>query len=157
MGIYVKMMDIVNDLDMQFDGYSSFLNSKTGEVISVSDDDLRAAEEIDSIDKLPEWKQKDFKTAIDVVENYEDYIALPNQYEINEYDMVEEFCLNIQDEDTRVKLLRTIRGKGAFRRFKDNISSFGIEDEWYAYRNECYKQLAKEWCIDNKISFIEES
>ncbi|MEH7302773.1 UPF0158 family protein [Neobacillus drentensis] len=52
-------------------------------------------------------------------------------------------------------LLRAIKGKGAFRRFKDNIIDLGLEDQWYSYRSKCYKEIAIEWCRENNIEFID--
>ncbi|MEH7378781.1 MULTISPECIES: hypothetical protein [Bacillaceae] len=30
-----------------------------------------------------------------------------------------------------------------------------MEDQWYSYRDEYFKQIAFEWCQENKINFIE--
>jgi hypothetical protein len=56
--------------------------------------------------------------AIDVVENFEYYLELPNKYDVNEYEIMEEFCLTVSDQRKQDSLLRAIKGKGAFRRFK---------------------------------------
>jgi len=107
---------------------SAYLNLKTGEVFSVSDDDFRTAEEEEAVDHLPDWQQEDIKTAIDVLENFDDY------------------------KDT---LLDAIRGKGAFRRFQDKIRHLGVEAEWYAFRNGQYQQIAVKWCNNHNINYIE--
>ena len=102
-----------------------------------------------------EWQQEDMISAIDVVENFENYIELPTKDEINEYDIMEEFCLTISDQRKQDSLLRAIRGKGAFRRFKDRIIELDIENQWYVYRGEQLKQIAIEWCRDNHINYVE--
>lgn len=43
-------------------------------------------------------------------------------------------------------LEQAIRGKGAFRRFKDRLFDLGIEKKWYQYRDACYEKIAREWC-----------
>nr|WP_311775183.1 UPF0158 family protein [Alkalihalobacillus sp. TS-13] len=53
------------------------------------------------------------------------------------------------------KRYRSIRGKGAFRRFKNKIVELNIEDQWYSYRNEMFKQIAIRWCKDNNINLVE--
>lgn len=68
---------------------------------------------------------------------------------------MEEFCLSVNDHMIRNKLLGAIKGKGAFRRFKERIIDFAIEDNWYLFREEQLKEIAKSWCQDNKIDFIE--
>lgn len=153
----VKLQEIIDGMDMQLEGTSTYLCRRTGEVVSVSDDDLRTAEEIedDEIEKLPDWQQDNINLAIDIIENFEDYEELPTQFDINEYEMMENFCYTIKDNGKMDLLLDAIRGKGAFRRFKDKVHDFGLTDEWYQYRDDCYKQKAIEWCKDNDLEYIE--
>ncbi|MGM0876919.1 MAG: UPF0158 family protein [Bacillota bacterium] len=106
-------------------------------------------------DHLLEWEQENRMVAIDVVENFENYIELPTKYEVNEYEIMEEFCLSISDQRKQDILLRLIKGKGAFRRFKDKIIDLGIEDQWDGYRDDCFKQIAIKWCKDNNVNYIE--
>jgi len=151
----VKLQSIIEELEMQFEESQTFLNIKTGKIISVSLEDLRAAEEEDSFDHLPDWQQEDRKVAIDVCENFENYKELPTKYEINEYEIMEDYCLTVSDHVKRDTLLRAIKGKGAFRRFKDTIIDFDIEEQWYSFRNERYKEIAIEWCKDNSVNYTE--
>lgn len=155
MDIQVKLTNIVEEMEMQMDEFRTFLNHVTGEVVSVREDDLHDAEEETSFDHLPEWQQEDMKIAIEVVENFKNYIELPDKYDINEYEIMEDFCLTISDQRKQDSLLRAIRGKGAFRRFKDTIIEHDIENQWYAYRSERHKQIAIEWCQDNDLNYIE--
>ena len=155
MNIQVKLKDIIDEMEIQFEESRSLLNIRTGEIVIVTSDDLRAAEEEKPFDQLPVWEQENRMIAIDVVENFENYIELPTKYEVDEYEIMENFCLTVRDQRKQESLLRAIKGKGAFRRFKDKIIDFEIEDQWYSYRDECFKQIAIEWCQENKINFIE--
>jgi hypothetical protein len=47
----------------------------------------------------------------------------------------------------------SIKGSGAFRRFKDNIRRFNLKEDWYRYRDESIREIAVEWCEENSISF----
>lgn len=87
--------------------------------------------------------------AIDVIENFNNYEELPTQFEINEYEMMEDFCFTLTDKHQNI-LLNGIRGRGAFRRFKDTVHDLGIAEEWYRYRDECYKRIAIKWCEHNR-------
>ncbi|AZV61099.1 UPF0158 family protein [Peribacillus frigoritolerans] len=151
----VKIQAIIEELEMQFDESRTFLNVKTGEIISVTLDDLRAAEDEEEFGHLPEWEQEDRKVARDAFENFENYKELPTKYEVNEYEIIEDFCFTVSDERKQDTLLSSIKGKGAFRRFKDKIIDFEMEDQWYSYRDERYKQIAIKWCLDNNINFID--
>lgn len=150
-----QIKNIMEEIEMQIDGYRSFINIKTGEVISVSEDDLRDAEDEKPINNLHDWEIENLEIANDIVENFEDYKELPTKYEINEYEMIEDFCLTIHDEKMQRMLLITIGGKGAFRRFKDTIKEFEIEMDWYKYRDKRYKELAIRWCQNNNVEYIE--
>ncbi|MEH7126526.1 UPF0158 family protein [Bacillus sp. JJ1773] len=155
MNIQVKLQAIIEEMEIQFEESRTFLSIKTGEIIVVTSDDLRAAEDEEPFDHLPDWEQEDRKVANDVVENFENYKELPTKYELNEYEMLEDFCLTVSDQRKQDILLNVIKGKGAFRRFKDKIIDFEIEDKWYSYREERIKQIAIEWCLDNNINFSE--
>ncbi|MDQ0201726.1 UPF0158 family protein [Neobacillus ginsengisoli] len=155
MSIQVKLKDLIEEMEIQFEESHSFLNIKTGEIVLVSSDDLRAVEDERPFDYLTEWEQENRMIAIDVVENFENYIELPTKYDVNEYEIMENFCLTISDQRKQESLLRAIKGKGDFRRFKDKIIDCEMEDQWYSYRDECFKQIAIEWCRENKINFID--
>ncbi|MBT2695863.1 hypothetical protein J7E79_00170 [Bacillus sp. ISL-40] len=155
MTIQVKLKDIIEEMEIQFEESHSLLNIKTGEIVLVTSEDLREVEDEKPFDHLPEWEQENRMIAIDVVENFENYIELPTKYEVNEYEIMEDFCLTVSDQRKQDSLLRAIKGKGAFRRFKDKIIDFELEEQWYSYRDENFKQIAIEWCQENKINFIE--
>lgn len=76
----------------------------------------------------------------------EDYIPLPGQYEINEYRMMEEFIYELPAGKNQDVLERAIRGKGAFRRFKDCLYDLGLEHRWYKFRDDSYEKVARDWC-----------
>src|SRR4051812_1832366 len=154
MSIQIKLRYIIEEMEIQLEESRSLLNITTGEIVLVTSEDLRAVEDEKPFEHLPEWEQENRMIAIDVVENFENYIELPTKYEVNEYEIVENFCLTVIDQRKRESLLRAIKGKGTFGRFKDKIIDFEIENQWYSYRDECFKQIAIEWCQENKINFI---
>ena len=104
--------------------------------------------------KFPDWQQESIKIAQEILEN-DDYIPLPDKYEIHEYDIMEKFCLSINDDELRDIMYYSIKGSGAFRRFKDNILRYDIEEDWYKFREEAFREITVEWCEYNKVSFIE--
>ncbi|MEH7348491.1 UPF0158 family protein [Gottfriedia acidiceleris] len=151
----VKIKDIIEEMEMQFDGYRSFVKIRTGEVFSVSEDDLIDVEDEKTIDDLQDWQIENLEIANEIVENYEDYKELPSRYELDEYKIVKDFCLTVKDVKVQKILLITIEGKGAFRRFKDAVIEFNIEMDWYSYRDRRYKDLAIAWCQNNDIEYID--
>ena len=85
-----------------------------------------------------------------------DVISLPGRYEINEYKIINEFINTVKDEKIQNQLLIVIHGNGAFRRFKDTCTNFGIINDWYKFRDNAYYELAKEWCLWNNIEYIDD-
>lgn len=155
MGIQVKLKDLIEEMEAELEDSASFLNVKTGEIVGLMSEDLRAAEDEEPMDDLPDWQQEVRMLAEDIVENAEDYLELPSKYEVNEYEIMESFCFTVNDQTKRESLLRAIKGKGAFRRFRDKIIDLEVENQWYSYRKESYAQIAKEWCQEHQLNFIE--
>lgn len=76
----------------------------------------------------------------------EQFISLPSA---DEYQMMVDFAEGARDGRHCEGLLSQLRGKGAFRRFKDSGQMLQLEKEWYAFRDERYRRFAREWCEDN--------
>lgn len=150
----VKLKDIVDEMEMQMDDYRKYFNKETGTIITVSTEELSIAEESeedDDFSEYPDWQQDSIKDALDVIVNEDNYIELPDKWEINEYDIMENFCDSVKNGRVGNALYSAIKGRGAFRRFKDAIIRFGIEDEWYGFREDALKEIAVKWCEDNEI------
>lgn len=86
-------------------------------------------------------------------ELFEKSIMLPTRYDINEYEMMEDFAETIKDTRLQNQLYISLNGSGAFRRFKDTCINYDMIDDWYKFRDERYKELAINWCKDNNIEF----
>jgi len=99
----------------------------------------------------------DFMDADDAdAEKFEDdiWIAAPNQRDLREYDIMEEFADSVTDLRKNELLCVALEGKGAFRRFKDTLHRVGLVEEWYAFKRKAYVDIAREWCEDNRIEYF---
>lgn len=150
----VKLKDIIEGLEFQSDEGSSYLNTTTGEVVYVTQEDLWAVEQNKPLENFPEWQQDMIRTAKDILET-DHYLLLPTKFDIHEYRIMEHFCRSVDNDDMRDDLCNAIRGRGAFRRFKYRIHEHGIADKWYRYRDEALKEIAIEWCEENGIQYTE--
>jgi hypothetical protein len=148
----VSLKDVVNEMDVPGDEHSAFLHRHTGELITLSREELSAAEEDDDIDDYPAWQQEMIIKAREVLESG-DFLALPNKFDIHEYSIMEDFCFSVADDKIRESLLDKIRGSGAFRRFKDAIQMNDVEEDWYSFRQEALEKIAIDWLEDNKIPY----
>ncbi|MEW6625142.1 hypothetical protein P378_12105 [Desulforamulus profundi] len=155
---YVVLNDIVEKLDCLMDGWKLYYSKKTGKITEIQAEYLGVAEELDEEDdfsEYKEWEREAIEEAIDIIENWDDYIELPDKYEIHEYSIMEQFCYSIEDERLSNKLCNAISGRGAFRRFKDAIIRYNLEDSWYAYKYKVLCKVARDWCEHNEIPFKE--
>ena len=139
MAISVKLNDIIEGMGFQSDEASSYLNKRTGEVVTITDEEFSAAEDNEPIEGFLNWQQENIKTAKEILET-DDYLSLPSQFDIHEYEIMERFCLSMADDEIRDSMYGSIKGSGAFRRFKDNIHRYNLAEDWYKYREEAIKQ-----------------
>ena len=142
MSARVPIREIVDGLQMQSDEMHSYLHRPTGDVVVISDDALAAAEDDDGDLVAAE----ELSTARSILAAQDEYLALPDRFEIDEYRMMERFAGSLPDGPERDAALTSIRGRGAFRYFKDTMHRLGLAKSWYAYRDECYRQVARDWC-----------
>ena len=152
----VTIKDVVNEMDGISDEHSAFLNRHTGELITLSSEELSAAEEDDDVNEYPEWQQDIIIKAREVITS-DDYLPLPSKFDINEYHIMEDFCRWVGNDKIRGILLDKIRGRGAFRRFKDCILKYEIEEEWYRFRQEELEKIAIEWLEVNHIPYTQDN
>jgi len=166
MSATVKLKTLIDEMQDQMDEWSAYFCKKTGEFVSLPDEAFRAAEEMSDEDEMDDEaetasdrffdvEEDQIELAKDIMDNSDDYVELPSEYDIHEYEIMENFCLSIKDEKVGKLLLIAIKGAGAFRRFKDMISELEVEDDWYKFRDEAYKELAMEWCDDNGLKYEE--
>ena len=150
----VKIKKIVDELEMILDEHSSYFNISDGEVYTVSDEEMSAAEEGDQLDDFPDWQQENIAIAQSIISK-DNYIELPSKFDVHEYAIMEEFCYTIKDSKISDALQIAIQGKGAFRKFKDACHRFNFIEQWYSYKNEALKDIAISWCNDNNLEYEE--
>lgn len=159
MSLPVSLDEVVDQLQMQMDETTVYLHEETGEMIMAHDRQVRKAEsllegEIEKED-LPEWQQ-DFLPKVHEAVHEPEWLALPSQWDIHEYEMMEKFCYSVENDEHREQLLRAIRGKGAFRYFRDICDRLGLTEDWYAYRDQAYEDITVEWLEAHDIPYVRE-
>lgn len=131
----VKLKDILDALDMTDDSSEAFLNKRTGE-----------------IEWIAEYMDSDEREEVSERLDEDGFIRLPTQFDIHEYEIMRDFVETLSDSP-KDWLADALTGRGAFQRFKRGIRRFGIEQDWYDYRDSAYRQIAEEWCQDNGLEF----
>lgn len=150
----VALADLVDALDSLTEMASAYLDRETGEVHRLTDDDFSAAEREDG--DLADWEHEVVELARAIRDDEAGrYLALPDKHEIHEYRFLEDFAYAYPDEEISEELGEAIRGRGAFRRFKDAVNRLGISEEWYEYRYQRLRDVAKEWCEGEGVPYLE--
>ena len=154
MAAKVKLDAIVEELEMNLNDASSYVDRETGEVLTVTHDVLHEAEEDpEPPDGMPEWQIEMFQTARRIVEDPDRYPDLPDKFEVHEFSIMEDFCSSVQSDRVRDELFNAIRGKGAFRYFKDVLGRRRLWDQWSQFKIDALREIAKDWCEENKIEY----
>ena len=168
MTVAVSLRDLVDELQMLPNEWNAYLNKVTGKIITVTDDDVAMVEMDSEFEEEMQEGNDDIGGSVSDLEteHYQevkrvmasdpDYLKLPSRFEIHEYEIMERFCLSIPDEKVSDVLLGKIRGSGAFRRFKETIYQYGIENDWFKYRDEAYTEIAIAWLESNGIAYSDD-
>jgi arsenate reductase-like glutaredoxin family protein len=133
----VILEDIAGKLEEASDNWEQYLNTATGEFAHLSDGSY-----IETDEELA-----------DEIECSDDYVRLPNQRDIREFDIMEAFAEAAPDAVKREKLFRALRGRKPFRNFKDTIDYVGLAEAYYAFRSLELVKRAREWCDSHDIPY----
>jgi hypothetical protein len=152
MPLPVKLQDVIDALQFTEDCNSYFLDRRTGEIELITEEVWSAAEDDEPLSSYPEWERNLILKAREI-QNTDHFIELPNKTDINSYEIMERFCHQYQNRQISEKLSAVIKGKGAFRRFKNMIDDLEIHDEWHHFEHQQLEDLAVEWLEANGIPF----
>jgi hypothetical protein len=101
---------------------------------------------------LPDWQKEEADIARAIVEDSgERFVDAPDKFDFHEYGQMERFIGTVEDDAAENELFRAIKGKGAFRYFKDTASRLGLLERWYQYREEALKKFVIVWAEMNKV------
>jgi hypothetical protein len=153
----VELKKVADEFDGLMDETHGYLNRKTGETYGFTDEEIGLVEKVEkrgeaALKGVPAW-QREVLPKVREVLGSEDWLELPSKFGFHEYRVMEAFCVGVEDEDLRERLLDAIRGNGAFRRFKDVVHRRGIADEWYKYRQGKIEEFIAEWLEAKGIAY----
>ncbi|MBI1381807.1 MAG: hypothetical protein GC161_12055 [Planctomycetaceae bacterium] len=161
----VSLRAVVEEMDVLSDEMTAYVNRHTGELVTLTGDDVRAVE--DGVDE--EFDDDEFdddelldgetdeSTKVREVLASEDFLPLPSKFDIDEYRIMERFCEQVEDSGLRDDLLRAIRGSGAFGRLKALAQHRGLMDAWYTFRDRALEDIAAEWLDANGIPYTRDN
>jgi hypothetical protein len=107
----------------------SFLDTRSGDVVSVTEGALDFAEQRAKVQAAPEA-----------------FIRIEPAASREQYRWMERFVGLVTDAGLRERLVIAIDGKGAFRRFKDVLVSYPAERErWFSFRGDLLHWQMQKW------------
>lgn len=113
----------------------SYLDLSTGRVITITSGDPEAVVN----------RQQ-------VSENIRNYLRVEPASSREQYRWMEKFVGSVTDEPLRERLIISVDGKGAFRRFKDVLIAYPAERErWFSYRAELLHWHIQQWLLQHDI------
>ena len=100
--VTVILEDVVDKLEEASDCWEQYLNAVAGEYVALSDGS---------------YVEPDYELA-EEIEDSDSYIRLPNQREIREFNIMEDFAEATPNAENQRKLFSALRGRKPFRHFK---------------------------------------
>jgi len=139
--VKASLSELIDAFDNCQIGYEYYLDTKTGELLLVSDEfmDTNETEEIyERLDSEPER-----------------YLSIPTESSREGYQDMVAFTESLEDENLKEKLWIALDGRGAFRRFKDVLLSHPEKrEEWFKFQDERLEKRIMEWLEENEIELI---
>ena len=147
----ISLTELVQEMEILGEGMQAFVNRRTGEIYSATDDFLSRVEDEDSAEV--DWEIEIIDKLREILGS-PDWITVPNRPTYEDYRIMERFCYERCENDLQNELLSAIVGRRRFSRFKDTLHSNGVQDEWYEFRRKVLTEDAKAWLTVNEIPFV---
>jgi hypothetical protein len=150
----LPLSKLLEGLEMVSSDCTVYIHKNTYEFIIITDEDLRTYD-INQSNKdqtLREWEKDMIRLMNDVLyQNRDDYIKLPDSFEIHEHKIMERFSHTLPDT-LRDEFLNAIFRKGAFQRFQQLLIQYGLRDSWFEYKRKIYLDKLIIWGEDKGYS-----
>ncbi len=135
----IKLSRAVDGLEMLNDDFQYFINIETEEIEFLPN-------HLGDIDE-------DEEEILEKIEQSDKYYKLPDQFEINEYQIMENFAYSLKDQYIKNKLLTVLNRRKPFRNFKAAICNYDVRDAYFEFRTKAYYQIAEAWCQAKGIEY----
>ena len=139
MRMKIKLQTVIDAIEQASDAYTMLYDTKTNETVYLPDVWITGETDEDLAELIEKEPER--------------FLRFPTKYEIHEYSIMDSFVDDLPAGRIKSELAGAIRGKGAFRRFKQTIRFQGVEQLWYDYQANAYRELAERWCNENDIQF----
>jgi hypothetical protein len=154
--------------DVRRDRYDYFLDTLSGEVVSLSlatlkeavtilygnpshdyEKDVEIDSEVNLGADLPENFAETIEQTLAVLLNGKRYIPIPERTSSEAYDVMRNFLKNVSDPELRQRLESVLNGPGSFRRYKKTLQTDKvIRKAWHGYNARRMKEVIDKWLLE---------
>ena len=139
----IPLKQVIQAIEEANEVFTNFWDTKTCKTVYLADP------------LMTDMTEEDKALAAAIEDMPERFLRFPSKYEIHQYRIMEDFIDRLSPGKAQEKLVYAIRGKGAFRRFKQSVRYHGLEQRWYNYLAEAYRELAIRWCAEEGLEYTE--
>ena len=139
----IPLKQVIQAIEEGSEVFTSFWDTKTGKPVYLADP------------LMTDMTEEDKALAAAIEDTPEQFLRFPTKHEIHQYHMMEDFIDQLSPGKVQEELVHAIRGKGAFRRFKQSVRYHGLEHRWYDHLAEAYRELAIRWCEKEGLEYTE--
>jgi hypothetical protein len=167
----IDFQDLAEAFENSLHDYFFHLDTETGEVVRAGSDYLTVVEEHLHAGELPvqdeppdlkpllapnrlsAWELGELEAAYRVHIHFPGrLIAIPQQSSADAYADMQAFIETVTHPHLAVRLQDAIRGRGAFRRFKDRLIDYPAERErWFAFKDARLQRRIVAWLASENI------
>ena len=153
----VSVAAIVREIDSLTDETTLYVNRRTGEARVMEHEYLPDEGEEEGevgeedLDDLPDWQLQARAEGREVASN-PDWIALLDRFDVNDRDIMVRYARRARPAASR-DLLDALHGRGAYRRFRDEVHRRGLQKEWDAFRAESLAELVRDALRERGVAF----
>lgn len=150
MTLPVKLQDVIEAIEPLSEGWNARINARTGEIVCYTEEQVIGLED----GHVSAWFA-DHAPKVREAHTSKEFIGLPDRFGFHEYSVMERFAFSLSPK-VRDRVLAAMRGRRAFRGFKDVILREGVEDQWYGWRDQALKALAIDFLEAEGIPYVDE-
>ena len=131
---------IADDIDVLPDGWTSYLNRSTGEVYSLSDDDVFLIEDDLDDDSLPKWQLDELPKIREVLEG-DAWVQLPSAFEVHEWSIMNDFSLLLPTRVYETNYSIPFTAKERFEILRRRLVDAELRNDGFSLRARHWNEL----------------
>jgi len=136
---------IIDGIENISDEWVSFMDKEKMEIVSLPKEPWLFDDE-EEFDDLSDLIDSGFGTR---------FFRLPDEVDINKSKIMQDFIREMTEGEVHDYLSSEISQRGAFRRFREGVRKYGIEQKWFDYLHDAHVRIARDWCDLNGFVYEE--